>query len=102
MGIQLTYCSMETEEIRRFRKEMDVQELEQWFAGLIHEYVKWAQFQYHHPVSYTHLDVYKRQILESRIKEGDHVLISAEKGELTFTVLPQESALQEKELHPVS
>lgn len=50
VGIQLTYCSMETEEIRRFRKEMDVQELEQWFAGLIHEYVKWAQFQYHHQI----------------------------------------------------
>ena len=47
-------------------------------------------------------DKLAEEILESRIKEGDHVLISAEKGELTFTVLPQESALQEKELHPVS
>lgn len=48
VGIQLTYCQMETEEIRRFFEEKTVQELEVWFAGVIGEYRKWADFQYTH------------------------------------------------------
>ena len=46
--LQLTYCNLETEEIRRFQEIQTMDELSEWFAGLIHEYVKWA-------VSYTHL-----------------------------------------------
>lgn len=45
--VQLTYCNIETEEIRRFQKEKSFEELEQWFQGLIHEYVKWARYLYH-------------------------------------------------------
>ncbi len=48
VGIQITYCQMETEEIRRFRQEKSFQELEVWFAGLIHEYIKWAEYLYRH------------------------------------------------------
>lgn len=48
IGIQLTYCSIETEEIRRFREEKSWEELENWFQGLIHEYVKWAEYLYRH------------------------------------------------------
>lgn len=48
IGIQLTYCHMETEEIRRFRQEKSFDELEEWFAGLIHEYQKWADYLYRH------------------------------------------------------
>ena len=39
---------METEEIRRFREERTYEELEEWFRGLIHEYVKWARYLYLH------------------------------------------------------
>ncbi len=46
--IQVTYCNLETEEIRRFVQEKSVEELEAWFAGLIHEYVKWADYLYTH------------------------------------------------------
>lgn len=45
--LQLTYCNLETEEIRRFQAIRTMEELEQWFAGLIHEYVKWARYLYH-------------------------------------------------------
>ncbi len=45
--LQITYCNIETEEIRRFREERSWPELEQWFDGLIHEYVKWARYLYH-------------------------------------------------------
>ena len=44
MGIQVTYCNMETEEIRRFRVTRTREELAQWFEGLMEEYAKWARF----------------------------------------------------------
>lgn len=45
--LQVTYCNIETEEIRRFQVIKTMDELEQWFAGLIHEYIKWARYLYH-------------------------------------------------------
>lgn len=48
IGIQITYCSIETEEIRRFKQEKTFEELKEWFQGLIHEYVKWAEYLYRH------------------------------------------------------
>ena len=48
IGIQLTYCNIETEEIRRFKEVKTREEVEDWFKGLIHEYVKWARYLYHH------------------------------------------------------
>ena len=48
MGVQITYCNIETEDLRRFRLDYSFQELEEWFAGLVHEYVKWSRYQYHH------------------------------------------------------
>jgi Rad3-related DNA helicase len=48
IGVQLTYCNIESEEIRRFKEERTAQELEEWFDGLIHEYRKWAEYQYRH------------------------------------------------------
>lgn len=53
IGIQLTYCNLETEEIRRFREEKSYAELELWFQGLIHEYTKWARYLYHHELRRT-------------------------------------------------
>ncbi len=48
IGIQVTYCNIETEEIRRFREDWTWEELKSWFDGLIHEYVKWAEYLYLH------------------------------------------------------
>lgn len=50
-GLQITYCQIETEEIKRFRQERSFNELEEWFQGLIHEYAKWAEYLYHHSIS---------------------------------------------------
>lgn len=41
-GIQLTYCNIETENIKRFHEELHPEELTVWFEGLINEYAKWA------------------------------------------------------------
>ncbi len=49
-AVQMTYCSLETEEIRRFRIVKSAQELECWFQGLLHEYMKWARYLYHNAV----------------------------------------------------
>ena len=48
IGIQITYCNIETEEIRRFKEERSSADLSVWFEGLIHEYVKWARYICHH------------------------------------------------------
>ena len=48
VGIQITYCNIETEEIRRFKEERSSADLSAWFEGLIHEYVKWARYICHH------------------------------------------------------
>ena len=45
IGVQITYCNMETEEIRRFRENYDADELEEWFRDLVAQYEKWARFQ---------------------------------------------------------
>ena len=37
--LQLTYCNMETEEIRRFHSDKSKEELEIWFRGVIHVYL---------------------------------------------------------------
>ena len=46
--IQLTYCNLETEEIRRFHEDRSKEELEAWFRSVIHEYFKWARYLCHH------------------------------------------------------
>lgn len=45
--IQITYCNMDTEEIRRFQVIKTMEELNEWFGGLVHEYIKWARYLYH-------------------------------------------------------
>lgn len=46
--IQLIYCNLETEEIRRFHEDRSKEELEAWFRSVIHEYFKWARYLCHH------------------------------------------------------
>lgn len=45
VAVQMTYCNMETEQIRRFYREYTVEELSQWFLGLLDVYHKWADYQ---------------------------------------------------------
>ncbi|MCD7745269.1 MAG: ATP-dependent DNA helicase [Lachnospiraceae bacterium] len=45
IGVQMTYCNLETEEIRRFRQIYERGELEAWFLDLVGKYRKWAQFE---------------------------------------------------------
>ena len=42
--VRMTYCNLDTEEIRYFTEDCSVQDLEIWFGGLIEEYTKWADY----------------------------------------------------------
>ena len=44
--IQMTYCQLETEEIKRFMRTVSFSELEEWFLDLMNQYEKWARFAY--------------------------------------------------------
>lgn len=45
IGVQLTYCHLDTEEIKRFEEKFTIDELKEWFDNLIRQYEKWARFQ---------------------------------------------------------
>jgi len=46
MDVQMTYCNLDTEEIKRFVKSFSMEELADWFLKLKSDYEKWADFQY--------------------------------------------------------
>lgn len=43
--VRMTYCNMDTEEIRYFYYEYDSQELKEWFEDVMTQYRRWADFQ---------------------------------------------------------
>ena len=45
ISVQMTYCNIETEDIKRFRYDYSMDELKAWFDGVIKEYSKWSDFQ---------------------------------------------------------
>ncbi len=46
IAVRMTYCNLDTEEIRYFTKEYDIKELEDWFRQLIAAYTKWADYRF--------------------------------------------------------
>lgn len=45
IGVQMTYCNIETEEIRRFQQIFSADELRKWFGEVVEQYQKWAKLQ---------------------------------------------------------
>ena len=45
MKVRMTYCSLETEELRYFFYSYTMEELTAWFEGLLSDYQKWARMQ---------------------------------------------------------
>ena len=43
--VRMTYCNMDTEEVKYFIEEYTIAELEEWFFQLVSGYKKWAEFQ---------------------------------------------------------
>lgn len=46
VGVQMTYCNMETERIRRFQETFTRGEIAAWFTDLMDKYEKWAVYEY--------------------------------------------------------
>lgn len=46
IGVQMTYCNLDTKDIRYFKEEFAFGELSEWFLHLVDEYKKWADFQF--------------------------------------------------------
>lgn len=44
IGVRLTYCNIDTEEIRYFHFSYELEELEEWFLEVMEQYRKWADF----------------------------------------------------------
>jgi Rad3-related DNA helicases len=47
IGIRMTYCNLDTENIRYFEETLSYEELSAWFDHLVSEYAKWAVWQIH-------------------------------------------------------
>lgn len=45
IGVRMTYCQMDTEELRYFEEEYAFTDLEEWFMEVLRQYKKWADFQ---------------------------------------------------------
>lgn len=46
IDVQVTYCNMETESIKRFQDSFTKMEITEWFMDLIDQYEKWAVYEY--------------------------------------------------------
>lgn len=46
ISVQMTYCNLDTEEVKRFREHYTFEEISQWFLSVVKAYDKWAKFQY--------------------------------------------------------
>ncbi len=44
MKVQMTYCNLDTEEIKYFTFDYTFEELKEWFTNLVLEYKKWTDF----------------------------------------------------------
>lgn len=48
IGVQMTYCNLETEDIRRFNEVLNYTDLREWFQKLTDDYMVWADYSYEH------------------------------------------------------
>ncbi len=46
MGVQITYCDLDTENIRQFEQTFSFEELSSWFEDMIESYRKWTDHQW--------------------------------------------------------
>lgn len=46
MAIQMTYVNLDTEQKKYFYQTESMEQLTEWFCGIVKEYQKWAEFQY--------------------------------------------------------
>lgn len=93
IDVQMTYCNLDTEQIKYFRERYTLEGLEQWFLALTAQYMVWAKQQYAHrkqciasiePLEFPY-DYRKGQrdmtaSVYSSIKRGENLFVQAPTG----------------------
>ncbi len=74
IGIQITYCNIETEEIKKFHYLYKRQELDEWFDELIDAYKMWASF--YVEARKNRQDSIKKLVFPFDYREGQKKLIA--------------------------
>lgn len=74
IGVRLTYCNIDTEEIKYFHEDYTFSELKNWFDELMNEYKKWADFQYEW--TKTRTDTIKNLEFPFPYRDGQKELVS--------------------------
>lgn len=46
IGVRITYCNLETYEVKRFEEFFEYDEIEEWFLILVNKYARWARYEY--------------------------------------------------------
>ncbi|SHD77988.1 ATP-dependent DNA helicase [Schnuerera ultunensis] len=87
INIQLTYYNIEWEETRKCIKYYTFKELEEFFLGLIEEYVEWANMTF-----------YWQMVRDAAIKELSFPFKNYRKGQRKLAVAVYETILNEKNL----
>jgi len=74
VSVRMTYCNLDTEEIRYFTEECEKTELEKWFLELISSYLKWADYRF----EWKHLRdaSIRKMIFPFSYREGQKNLVS--------------------------
>ena len=84
--VQMTYCQMETEEVKRFQETFSIEELERWFFDIVMQYEKWARFQ-----------IEWRQTRDATIKEAEFPYLYRE-GQRELVTSVYRTILRKKKL----
>jgi len=70
--IRMTYCSQATEEVRFFYEELQFEELEAWFGGLIRAYLPWIGLQLY--FEKKRMETIRQAVFPFPYREGQHAL----------------------------
>ena len=87
LEIQLTYFNIETEETKKFIRSYTFEELEEFFLGLIKEYIEWANMTF-----------YWEEVRDAAIKELSFPFKNYRKGQRKLAVAVYETILNGKNL----
>ncbi len=86
ISIQITYVNIETEEVKRLKKEYSFDKLSAWFSGILKLYEKWVKFTFEHS---------KEKIRTAKSAEFP---FSYRPGQKEIAVSVYKAVLQKKEL----
>ena len=74
MRVQMTYCNLDTEEIKYFTYDYTFEELKEWFFGVVLEYKKWTDFV--HDWKMVRQDTIKKMQFPFMYREGQRELVT--------------------------